>query len=557
MSVQGGSVEDQALPGTANAEGWRRLHPISPLLRGGIVLIVVIGILISNLRDRLIGVLFVDRVAPGVEQAVEQSGDVLQLVEFLVDRGLLFLLLGGTGFVLAVIIGSFWLAWRFSTYRITDDAVEARHGVLFRTHRRAPLERIQSVNLQRSLIARAVGVTKIEVLTGGQGGKVELSYLGFRDAKVVREQIIRRSAAKRDGLDPSGVPVAEAMDAPVQHLRDRATDFLDADIDPASIASGELVSVPVSRLAGSVALGWEVIAVVGFAILATVGAVTGVFKLFIADEASVGGLWLAVVFASFPMMFVFGMIAFTQFNKGFKFTLARSADSVRTSGGLTATATETIPFGRVHAVEALQPLLWRPFGWWKVRITLAGHSVAQGGQNGAQNVVLPVGSVDDVLRVFETLLPSRVFGAGSEADEEVARAEHDAELIDGLTGSGHGYLGAGSHSAWVLLLGKSRAGIAIADRGLPEATLRIRRGVLTRSLSVMPMVRAQSVLVRRPLVQRFLGLATVQAHTVLGPVRMVMRGLETGAAYEFFDELTDEMLRAQSVDSAQGGGRAS
>ena len=550
------------LPGRADADGWRRLHPLSPLLRGGIVLIVLIGIVVSNLRDRFVTVFFVDRVIPG-EDPSDQGGDVVQLIEQLVERGLLLLVLGAIVIVIVIAVAGFWVVWRFSTYRITDDAVEARHGVLFRTHRRAPLERIQSVNLQRSLIARILGLTKIEVLTGGQGGKVELSYLGFADAKMVREQIILLAAAKRSGTttaaaasqategDSEGTLAVASLS---QQLSDRVTGFMDEDVDEGAIQAGELVRVPVGRLIASIALGWESVVFVLLAILAVIGAISGAVQLFLTDQPGAAGVWAAVLFACFPMMFVCLMIMITQFNKGFRFSLSRSADSVRTSAGLTATATETIPFGRVHAVEARQPLLWRPLGWWRVRITLAGHSVSQAGQNGSQNVVLPVGSEADVLRVFETLLPTASRTTHAEEDITVAereRAAHDAELLNGLSGQGLGYQGPGRRAVWVLLWGKMRAGITVADIGTAEATLRIRRGVLTRSFSVMPIVRAQSVLYRRPFVQRFLGLATVHAHTVLGPVRMEMRGLDANVARETFNGLAAEMLRVQGNESRE------
>src|SRR5690606_22606476 len=105
-----------------------------------------------------------------------------------------------------------------------------------------------------------------------------------------------------------------------------------------------------------------------------------------------------------PVVLIMIGVLIGQFNKGFHFVLSRSDDGVRVGAGLTSTTTESIPFGRVHAVEALQPLGWRPFGWWKMRITTAGHSAAQGAQNRMQNTVLPVGEIDDVVRVFETLL---------------------------------------------------------------------------------------------------------------------------------------------------------
>ncbi|MGJ0202730.1 PH domain-containing protein [Leucobacter sp. gxy201] len=546
----GGAQTGALLPGTADADGWRRLHPLSPLLRGGIVLVVVIGIVVANFRDRFVELFVTDRVLGDRAGSGERGGDILALIEFLVDRGLLLAVIGGLVALLAVIVLLAWLSWRFATYRVTDDAVEARSGVVFRNHRRAPLERIQSVNLQRSLPARVLGLTKIEVVTAGQGGKVALAYLGHRDAKTVREQIIRRAAIMRGDVSPAirsagggaaapqpaGVPQdpATAGASAVQRLDERVTDFIDEDVDPAALAERTLVRVPVGRLTASIALAWEgVIAVLGI-LLVVVFAASGAIGLLLDGPDFVAAMSAAVLFSAVPLVLVLVGVMISQFNKGFRFTLSRDGEAVRIGAGLTATATETIPFGRIHAVEARQPLLWRPLGWWRVRITVAGHSAAEAGQNQSQNVVLPVGREDDVLRVIETLLPGAAGGISA-----------------GLAGDGADYLGAGRRSAWVLLWGRRRAGIALVDRGAPHSTLRVRRGALTRSLSIMPVVRAQSVQLRRPLVHRMLGLASVQAHTVLGPVRMEMRGLDLAAGRATFDALAAEVLAVQGADVAR------
>src|SRR5690606_31635796 len=152
----------------------------------------------------------------------------------------------------------------------------------------------------------------------------------------------------------------------------RLRDVVDFDIDPTARERGSLIKVPVMRLIASILLGSEMLVVVVIAI-----------------AVAISGIWIGpVVLASaLPLGIVLISILIAQFNKGFNFVLSRAADGVRVGAGLTATTTETIPFGRVHAVEAMQPLGWRPFGWWKVRITTAGHSVAQGGQNKLQNTV--------------------------------------------------------------------------------------------------------------------------------------------------------------------------
>lgn len=554
---------------------WRRLHPLSPLLRGGLVLIVVAGIVIANLRDRFIELF----LARGVVDAMgPNEGDI---IDYLAGRSLLVWALLGVAVVVLLIIGLAWLSWRFSTYRITSEAVEVKHGVLFRQHRRAPLERIQSVNLQRSLLARILGLTQVDVQTAGQGGKVALQFLGHNDAKNVREQILLAARVSKAGaagvaiapdtavqaapavpgapgaptvpgvpgaaapiaIDPAtGLPypvppVAQTPRGPIAvdfagqpytvaagAIDSRLRDIADFDIDPSARASGMMIKVPVGRLIGSILLSSEMIVMLGVVAAIIIGSIFA------------SPFLLAAIF---PFGIVMVGVLIAQFNKGFNFVLSRAEDGVRIGAGLTATSTETIPFGRVHAVEALQPLGWRPFGWWKVRITTAGHSAAEAGQNKMQNTVLPVGQLEDVVRVFETLLHEG--GPGYE--------DRHARLRDALVGGGNGYTKAGRRGAWLLWFGVRRAGVQIDQPNDPSASLRVRRGWLTRSLSVMPIVRAQSVQLTRSLGHYIFGLASVKAHTVLGPVRMQMRGLELKEAQRFFDALAANVVYVQGLDA--------
>lgn len=564
------------MPGTADSEGWRRLHPVSPLLRGGLVLVVLIGVFIANFRD-----LFFRMFLAGPEDDPIEGDDVAEFFRMLSNGQTLLIVLGGVLALILVIVGVSWVAWRFHTYRVTVDAVESRSGVVFRQHRRAPLDRVQSVNLQRPLLARILGLTKIEVLTGGQGGKVELAYLGHRDAKAVRERILQLATARRNGEDVSAIAESSGAGAapstsydgssyaqPTDVLTQRAQEFADFDVDPEAAAAQALIRVPVGRLFGSILLGWEAVTALVLLLIAifwgVVSSAIGVLTGSSGFLASAGISLLTV----FPIFIVNIGLMISQFNKGFNFTLSRGRESVRVGSGLTSTVTDSIPFGRIHAIEARQPLFWRPFGWWKVRVTLAGHSVSEAGQSVTQNVVLPVGRQDDVVRVIETLVPGVATG-----------------ITEGLTGKGDGYVGAGPRAAWLLLFGRRRAGVridvpaaapiaahsaaagfpdAVAPGGAPvwpgqepapvqpkltDATLRIRRGALTRSLSIMPIVRAQSVQLSRPLMHFMLRLGSLQAHTVLGPVRMSVRGLALADAQRVFEELTDTMLAVQRAES--------
>ena len=81
---------------------WHRLHPATPLLRGGLALIIFLGILLSTFRDRLIGLFVPDELAGDWNE--DPFGD------FVVDQ----LLWVGLGVIALVLVG---LAGRGGTLR--------------------------------------------------------------------------------------------------------------------------------------------------------------------------------------------------------------------------------------------------------------------------------------------------------------------------------------------------------------------------------------------------------------------------------------------------------
>ena len=150
--------------------------------------------MIANLRDRLVFI-FLPWLDDDIDVDVEEfrGGDP---IDFIIANNLYLVaglaLLG----ILLVLIGLFYLSWRFHTFRITGDDVEVRSGVLFRTHRRAPLDRVQGVNLTRPMFARLVGMAKLEVVGAGLDSNVKLEYLSTANAEAVRADILRLASGR-------------------------------------------------------------------------------------------------------------------------------------------------------------------------------------------------------------------------------------------------------------------------------------------------------------------------------------------------------------------------
>ena len=89
--------------------------------------------------------IFLPWLAPGFE-GEQIPGDP---VDYVVSHNLILVATLVVLGVVIVLVGLFYLGWRFHSFRITDDDVEVRSGVVFRSHRRAPLDRVQGVNLTR------------------------------------------------------------------------------------------------------------------------------------------------------------------------------------------------------------------------------------------------------------------------------------------------------------------------------------------------------------------------------------------------------------------------
>ncbi|WP_295790976.1 PH domain-containing protein [uncultured Microbacterium sp.] len=491
---------------------WHRLHPLTPLLRGGLTLLVVIGVIVANLRERLIELFFpvFTDLPPG-----ELPPDP---VDFLFANNLILIAGGITLGVLVVLLVLFRLSWRFHTLRIGDDDVEVRSGVLFRTHRRAPLDRVQGVNLTRPMIARLLGLAKLEVVGAGLDANVRLEYLSGADAEAVRGDILRlasgrRLAEARAKAGDRGSLVQQAADAVgsgLQQLVD-GEDFGDAEPET-------IVRIPIGRLVASRVLSGSTLVLV-----ALVGG--------IAVAASVSTLWL--LFTVVPMFLAFGAYYVRSIARGLRYSIAPTADGVRVTFGLFTTVSEVVPPGRVHAIEVRQPLLWRPFGWWAVSVNrLSGRSSTDTSTDQFA-AVLPIGTREDVERVLRILAPG------------LSPAEWTLVFRDGILGpvDEDPYTTTPVRARWLRPLSWRRNGALVtAD------ALLLRRGWVWRSLSILPLARLQSVGIHQGPVTRALGTATVVGHVIAGSVQTAVGAIDRDDAVALFEKTAHAAVVAAAGD---------
>lgn len=506
--------EARSLPGggsSALADGqWHRLHPLTPLFKGGLVLLIVAGIVISNMRDRLVAWV-VNLFTPTEVHYDEYAGG--DPIDWVVDNGVIVWALLAVLGVLLVLIGAFWLVWRFQQFRITEEHVEVRKGIVFRSQRRAPLDRVQGVNLTRPFPARLIGMAKLEVVGAGADANVPLEYLSTSRAEAVRADILRLASGARAARDArlGRGPAAGRAQHLVGEVGAGVTGLIEG-VDLDDVAPESVVKIPTGRLIGSqliAGLVWfglflVILAVVIFSLIPSAG-----------DSAEGWVVLLGVgLGVGIPLVITTVAVLWAQISKSLRYSIAPTPDGVRITYGLLTTVTETIPPGRIFAVEVSQNLLWRPFGWWIVRINrMSGKSATQQASSSAQqfNVVLPVGTRADVERVLALILP----------DYPV----HDVPLLweHGILGPQEGdpFTTMASRGWWRRPVSWRRHGFVLTDYALL-----LRRGRVWRKLAVFPLARLQGLSIAQGPIDRAQRVAWMQAHSIAGPVAGSVVGIE-------------------------------
>ena len=422
-----------------------------------------------------------------------------------------------------------------TAYALTDSALWFRKGILNRNQRHARLDRIQAVDITQPVLARLVGLGKLDVeVAGGADSNITIGFLKVSELEALRGEILARAAGLKMAAQrpsqasamggqgyaaPYGAPQATSPYAPVpqgQYPQAPAMpvqpgampqpanfSYTGEVFAPSSIPVAperELYQVPMGRLLGSQLLSMSAL----FSVLALI-------VIIVIGAASIPYIGLAGITASLSGVAMVGLSVasfhWNRFASEANFRLAISPDGLRLRRGLLSTRSQTIPPRRIHAIEIQQPLLWRFFGWYRVLILQAGYGAKDTEQNKQQSshVLIPVGTRQDVNFALWAVI--------EDLGVDDISAFIDAALYG--TGDGNGFVRM-SARAFILdpFLFKRRA------RAITRTTFVVRDGWLTRKSFWAPIARLQSVSAKAGPLERALGVATLHMHLVPGPFSM-------------------------------------
>ncbi len=430
-------------------------------------------------------------------------------------RVVLVLLIAGAISLVAGVLGWLRRVWSFD-----GDVLHLDEGVFVRNQRRIPVDRIQHVELERSLRHQLFGLAAVRVETaGGSGAELRLDAVARDEAEALRSQVLdalRTKAAPPDAAlgDPDGWDAARHGPVP----------------PPPPAPREVLVRLPPGRLLLAGITGPEVVAVLA----SLVFALDALADLGV-DPDEIGRVDLGrsaivlLVLVGVPVWFlVAGLIAVVR---KWDLTASISGDELRVTYGLLRKQEFVVRTSRVQDARVAERLLLRPFG----RADLRVRSAASGGGDASQ-VDIPLLDAAEIDRVLARVLPAAVPRPRLHPAPPAARRR---ALVRGGVGA---LLAATSLSVLAVLTSRwwlVAAAVALvlgpllgelSYRGLGWAEARdvhhSRSGALARRTSIVPEARVQSAAVVASLFQRRRGLASVRLDLASSAVGVLDR--ETG-----------------------------
>lgn len=85
-------------------------------------------------------------------------------------------------------------------YRLRDDDLLVRRGIMFQRFAAVPYGRMQLVDINRGPLARALGLAELKLVTAASASNVAVPGLPMSDAEHLRDRLVELAESRRAGL---------------------------------------------------------------------------------------------------------------------------------------------------------------------------------------------------------------------------------------------------------------------------------------------------------------------------------------------------------------------
>ena len=288
-----------------------------------------------------------------------------------------------------MVVGVF-LTWRRFEYRVGANEIRIDSGILSRTHRSIPFDRIQDVDISQGPLARLLGLARVKFETGGSAGDKEddgaLAAIALARAEGLRELV----RARRVGAVASAEEVDEAAtESPPLFAMDRGRVLL-----------AGLFNFSLAVIAGLFGVSQSIGDVAGFDFFtrrfwrAALEAGSPIADLILAHQ-------IVAALAGTVMLLAVGVVTGVGRTvlREYRFRLDRTANGLRRRRGLLTLTDVTLPIRRVQAaIIATGPLRER-FGWSALKL----QSLAKDEGTKGDHVVAPLARESEIGAILAEL----------------------------------------------------------------------------------------------------------------------------------------------------------
>jgi putative membrane protein len=411
------------------------------------------------------------------------------------------------------------LDWQRRLFSFDGEYVRVDSGIVSRSHRSLDVARIQQVELQRGPVQRLCGLATLRIETAGGAAEpeVDLRVLELEDALALRNavRVVKARLAGGDELDedpPEPEPEA-VLEVPMRHVVIGSITGARLLVLPAVI--GGLLQFAGQQFGAVADRFTDVIIEQGLGPVAE--GVPNVTDWRLIALTALGVTVLAVLAA----------IAVGLVRDG-RFRIERIDEDLHVSRGLISTRESVVPLRRVQLVEIQRNWLRRLLGYSTLRIRSAGGSTGGDGR-----VTVPLLHDTDIDRLLGEILPGvDAVPALTSHPRAALRRAVVRWLRPALTFIGAVWLAPVlvpfldtpllERARWaVLALIPINIVLAVVEyrhlaHGLSPRVIAARRGALSITTTVAPVVKAQAVSTHANWFQRRLRLATLVVH-IAGP----------------------------------------
>ncbi len=400
---------------------------------------------------------------------------------------------GGVPGVLSVVSAWFFVAFLYQLvyyqrfeYELTDDTLDIASGVVSRRNREIPIRRVQNVDISRNVFQRAFGIAQINLETaGGSSTEASLRYVSYEEAKRLQSELGRRKRGK------SGEEAGEAT--PERELF--------------SVTSKELV------LLGIISIDLRLLSIVTVLLPVVAPSLREQFADPLVGLAVTAPLVAAAIVLVVAL--ISGVLAVTNY---YGFRLARRNDELLYERGLLQRFSGSIPLEKVQTLTVSENVIARRLEYASLAVETAGYAP---GDAGSQSAV-PIAErrrVFDLAQSIEGFEPIEFERPPRRARERyLVRYSIVALFVVGAAFAADTYTD--FTFAWyvtiaLLPLAAVAAHFKWMNLGydVQSEYIVLREGFWTRTITVVPYYRVQTVLDSQTIFQRRRRLATLVVDT--------------------------------------------